>query len=118
MSAVANRGGAPIAAVVTSAGTINSTPNVYGFFNGTTSSDPVISVRPCLVSNKNATAANVAYVKVNQLDASGTVHHVIVPAGTTVDVSFGGRVNVQTLSVFMAAGAASYADINVWGWKP
>ncbi len=103
MSASANRTGAPIAAVVTTAGTPGSVTEVRTFDS---------PARPVYVTNCDAT--DDLFVKVNAADASATDFLVKLVAGQAVELSSLGILNVQTVSLYFATGA--YAGAKVIGW--
>lgn len=99
------RTGAPVTPDVATAGATGSTARVLTFRE---------YARPCLVTNTSGSVA--VNVKVNEANASATSWHVQVPANATVDVSYGGQIDVKSLSLYMASGA--YSTALVHGWNP
>lgn len=106
MASTRTRSGAPVTPTTTTTGTPGTDDRVVTFVDR--------YVRPCVVSNTDPT--NKAYVLVNEEGATATNFLVSLAALEAVDVSFGGRVNVGSISIYMAAGA--YASILVKGWLP
>jgi len=106
MSATANRIGAPINPTSTTTGVPGTSDEVVTFLTD--------YVRPCVVTNTDT--ADPLYVLVNEEAASTTNFLVKLTAGQAVDVSFNGRLNVKSLSLFYAS--AVYSKAQVRGWKP
>ncbi len=104
MSANANRTGAPVAAAITTAGTPGSVTEVRTFAS---------PARPVYVTN--CEGAEALFVKVNAADASATDYLVKLATGETAELSQGGIVNVQSVSLYFAA--AAYAKAKVVGWS-
>lgn len=103
----------PLEAVVVTAGVVGTSPEVYDFHTGEVAGGAKQYVRPCILTNKHATIN--MYVKVNEANASDTDHHFLLKALSSLDVSVGGIVNVDTVSVYIAATAA-FTDLQVHGW--
>lgn len=103
MSASANRTGAPIAAVISTAGTPGSVTEVRTFDS---------PARPVYVTNCDAT--DDLFVKVNAADASTTDFLVKLAARQAVELSSLGILNVQTVSLYYAT--AAYTSAKVVGW--
>lgn len=119
MSAVANRHGIAITPVVTTAGTVNTTARLLTFTEDGTIAGNSIYVRPCWVSNLDADTD--MYVRVNgttAAPASATVFDYIVGPRTTRDVSEGGIIQVQTLSVWVPTGVSAVTDVVASGMRP
>lgn len=106
MASTKTRSGVPVTPTITTTGVPGTSDQVRTFVGQ--------YVRPCVVTNTDPT--NVVYVLVNEEDASVTAFMVSLAALQAVDVSFGGRVNVASVSLYMAAGA--YSSILVKGWLP
>lgn len=104
----------PVAGIVTTSGVVGASDQVWHFRQPEAAGGLPVYVRPCWVSNKHGTIS--IYVKVNEIDASDTDHHIIIAPGQTRDVSEGGQVNVNFVSVYIAATAA-YTDVQVHGMK-
>lgn len=118
MSASANKVGASIAPVVTTAGTVGTTDRVVEFRSG----GRAIWVRPVFVTNLDT--ANALFVKINGSDAnsaSATDFDIRIPAmtaagiDTTREITADGIINVQTLSIFYAA-AGDFDNAVIRGW--
>jgi len=107
MSAKANRNGPPVTPATTTAGTPATDDRVVTF---------EVYTRPCVVCNGEAT--DPLYVKVNAAPASNTDFHFKILAGESLDVSFQGIVNVNSLSLYYANVASAYAKAVVYGWTP
>lgn len=105
MAAGKIRVGAPVSAVVTSDGVVGTSPRVFRFN---------VYARPAIITNTDTT--NAAFVKVNLSDASGADYLFKLSAQMAIDCTMNTRVNVKTVSVFMAAG--DYDNIKVVGWEP
>lgn len=73
-------------------------------------------VRPCVVSN--GTAATL-YLHVNLEDTTTGIdnHLIALGAGLPLDVSFNGRINVKSLSVWIGVGE-DIGNVGMYGWPP
>lgn len=118
MSAMANRHGVSVAPTVTTAGTVGTNDRVVQFQE----TGRPTSCRPVYVTNLDA--ANALFVKLNGSDAnpaSATSFDIRIPAltdagiHTTVEITAGGIINVNTLSIFYAA-AGDFANAVIQGW--
>ncbi len=103
------RTGTPQTPTTTTDGSVNTTAREVQF----QSSDGLVTyARPCVVTNTDGT--NVLYVKVNDTSATAADFLVSVPVLGHVDVSFEGRLNVQNLSLWYAAGDLDTALVRGW----
>lgn len=117
MSTTAPRSGSPRGFASVTAGTPGSVA-AYRVFKDTSiqGTNPVANVRPVIVSNAGATEP--VYVLMNfavdgqAADASTWAFKVL--AGTSVDISMGGLLNIWSVSLYMAGG--NYTDVVVWGF--
>lgn len=118
MSAQAVRSGQSAIPTVAVAGVINTTARHLRFLeNGRP-----IYVRPCLVTNIDADTAFFVLVNADQTGAGDTASLTLfdfrVGPGATVDVTLGGRIAVESLSIFMPTGVSAVTDAVVSGWLP
>lgn len=109
--AVSGRTGTPQTPTTTTDGVVNTTAREVEFQDAAGGTS---YARPCVVTNTDGT--NILYVLVNESGATASNFLVSLNVLQAVDVSFGGRLNVQTLSLWYAAGDLDNARVR--GWTP
>ena len=102
MSSNAVRTGVPTTPTTTTDGTPGTSDDVREFESYT---------RPCIVTN---ISSEVLYVLVNEEGASATNYAMQLAAGQAVDVSLGGHIAVQKVSLYFAAAAYTLAQVRGW----